>query len=121
VQCDWIRHSVEKPSSYKYSVDDKRRILDRLIWSSRSENFLATKHPNDKYFELESGEKLVPGMKALIDRSVDFGVNDIIIGMSHGRLNVMSNVVRKPIESIFTNSGVVLSPLMKAQGTSSTI
>merc|ERR1712000_453416 len=52
---------------------------------------------------LEGCETLVPGMKALIDRSVDYGVKDIVIGMPHrGRLNVLSNVVRKPNESIFS-------------------
>ena len=45
-------------------------------------------------------------MKALIDRSVDYGVKDIVIGMPHrGRLNVLSNVVRKPNESIFSEFG----------------
>ena len=102
-QCDWLRNRIEIPTPFKYSVDDKRRILDRLIWSSSFESFLATKYPNDKRFGLEGCETLVPGMKAMIDRSVDYGVKDIIIGMPHrGRLNVLSNVVRKPNESIFS-------------------
>ena len=105
-QCDWLRQRLEVPQPYKYSVDDKRRILDRLIWSSSFETFLATKYPNDKRFGLEGGESLIPGMKALIDRSVDYGVKDIVIGMPHrGRLNVLSNVVRKPNESIFSEFG----------------
>ncbi|RMD44758.1 hypothetical protein DV735_g302, partial [Chaetothyriales sp. CBS 134920] len=105
-QCDWIRNRVEIPTQYKYTTDDKRRILDRLIWSSSFESFLATKYPNDKRFGLEGCETLVPGMKALIDRSVDYGVRDIVIGMPHrGRLNILSNVVRKPNESIFSEFG----------------
>ncbi|KAK5116874.1 2-oxoglutarate dehydrogenase E1 component [Meristemomyces frigidus] len=105
-QCDWLRSRVEVPAAYRYSVDEKRRILDRLIWSSSFESFLATKYPNDKRFGLEGGESLIPGMKALIDRSVDYGVKDIVIGMPHrGRLNVLSNVVRKPNESIFSEFG----------------
>jgi 2-oxoglutarate dehydrogenase E1 component len=105
-QCDWLRERVEIPQPYKYSADEKRRILDRLIWSSSFESFLSTKYPNDKRFGLEGCETLVPGMKALIDRSVDYGVKDIVIGMPHrGRLNVLSNVVRKPNESIFSEFG----------------
>ncbi|KAL5346372.1 2-oxoglutarate dehydrogenase E1 component [Pseudogymnoascus australis] len=105
-QCDWLRERIEIPQPYKYSVDEKRRILDRLIWSSSFEAFSATKYPNDKRFGLEGCETLVPGMKALIDRSVDYGVKDIVIGMPHrGRLNVLSNVVRKPNESIFSEFG----------------
>ncbi|KAG8413707.1 2-oxoglutarate dehydrogenase E1 component [Metarhizium acridum] len=101
--CDWLRERLEVPQPFKYSIDEKRRVLDRLIWSSSFESFLATKYPNDKRFGLEGCETLVPGMKALIDRSVDYGVKDIVIGMPHrGRLNVLSNVVRKPNESIFS-------------------
>lgn len=64
-QCDWLRKRLEIPQPFKYSVDDKRRVLDRLIWSSSFEAFLATKYPNDKRFGLEGGETLVPGMKHL--------------------------------------------------------
>ncbi|TVY40350.1 2-oxoglutarate dehydrogenase, mitochondrial [Lachnellula occidentalis] len=105
-QCDWLRERVEVGQPFKYSIDEKRRILDRLIWSSSFESFSAVKYPNDKRFGLEGCETLVPGMKALIDRSVDYGVKDIVIGMPHrGRLNVLSNVVRKPNESIFSEFG----------------
>ncbi|EMF10576.1 2-oxoglutarate dehydrogenase E1 component mitochondrial precursor [Sphaerulina musiva SO2202] len=116
-QCDWLRERVEVPQPYKYSVDEKRRILDRLIWSSSFESFLATKYPNDKRFGLEGGESLIPGMKALIDRSVDYGVKDIVIGMPHrGRLNVLSNVVRKPNESIFSEFGGSAEPSDEGSG-----
>ncbi|MCJ1474249.1 2-oxoglutarate dehydrogenase E1 component [Lambiella insularis] len=115
--CDWIRDRVEIPHPFKYSVDEKRRILDRLIWSTSFEAFLATKYPNDKRFGLEGAETLVPGMKALIDRSVDYGVKDIVIGMPHrGRLNVLSNVVRKPNESIFSEFGGSAEPSDEGSG-----
>lgn len=117
VPCDWIRDRVEIPQPYKYSVDEKRRILDRLIWSSSFEAFLATKFPNDKRFGLEGCETLVPGMKALIDRSVDYGIKDIVIGMPHrGRLNVLSNVVRKPNESIFSEFSGTAEPSDEGSG-----
>ncbi|KAJ5606196.1 hypothetical protein N7510_008977 [Penicillium lagena] len=115
--CDWIRDRFEIPEPYHYSVDDKRRILDRLIWSSSFESFLATKFPNDKRFGLEGCETLVPGMKALIDRSVDYGIKDIVIGMPHrGRLNVLSNVVRKPNESIFSEFAGSTEPSDEGSG-----
>ncbi|KIV99389.1 oxoglutarate dehydrogenase (succinyl-transferring), E1 component [Verruconis gallopava] len=116
-QCDWIRERVEIPQPFKYSVDEKRRILDRLIWGTSFEAFLATKYPNDKRFGLEGGEALIPGMKALIDRSVDYGVKDIVIGMPHrGRLNVLSNVVRKPNESIFSEFSGTADPADEGSG-----
>ncbi|KAJ5899030.1 2-oxoglutarate dehydrogenase [Penicillium taxi] len=115
--CEWIRERFEVPEPYKYTVDEKRRILDRLIWSSSFESFLATKYPNDKRFGLEGCETLVPGMKALIDRSVDYGIKDIVIGMPHrGRLNVLSNVVRKPNESIFNEFAGSTEPSDEGSG-----
>jgi hypothetical protein len=42
-------------------------------------------------------------MKAVIDTAADLGVKNIVIGMPHrGRLNVLGNVVRKPLRQIFT-------------------
>ncbi|OXV12163.1 hypothetical protein Egran_00075 [Elaphomyces granulatus] len=117
VPCDWIRDRFEIPQPHKYSVDEKRRILDRLIWSSSFEVFLANKFPNDKRFGLEGCETLVPGMKALIDRSVDYGIKDIVIGMPHrGRLNILSNVVRKPNESIFSEFSGSAEPSDEGSG-----
>lgn len=102
-KCDWLRERIEIPTPYQYSSDEKRQILDRLIWSSSFESFLSTKFPNDKRFGLEGAESVVPGMKSLIDRAVETGIEDIVIGMAHrGRLNMLSNVVRKPNESIFS-------------------
>jgi len=76
-------------------------ILDRLIWSESFEKFIASKYPNEKRFGLEGCEALIPGMKALIDRSVDHGVKHVTLGMPHrGRLNVLANVIRKPVEAI---------------------
>ncbi|KAG1062024.1 hypothetical protein G6F42_027523 [Rhizopus arrhizus] len=56
-------------------------------------------------------------MKALIDRSVDLGVESIVIGMPHrGRLNVLSNVVRKPNESIFCEFSGSMEPSDEGSG-----
>lgn len=102
-KCDWLRERIQIPQPYKYTVDQKRQILDRLVWATSFESFLSTKFPNDKRFGLEGAEAVIPGVKSLIDRAVELGVEDVIIGMPHrGRLNMLSNVVRKPNESIFS-------------------
>ena len=42
-------------------------------------------------------------VQALIDRAADEGVRNVVIGMPHrGRLNILGNVVRKPLRQIFT-------------------
>ena len=47
-------------------------------------------------------------MKELIDCAVDRGVDNVVMGMPHrGRLNVLANVVRKPLEHIFNEFQVL--------------
>jgi 2-oxoglutarate dehydrogenase E1 component len=64
-RCDWIRQRVEVPRPYKYTIEEKTMILDRMIWSDSFERFVASKYPSEKRFGLEGGESLIPGMKAL--------------------------------------------------------
>lgn len=41
-------------------------------------------------------------MKAVVDNSTEYGVESFVMGMAHrGRLNVLANVCRKPLEQIF--------------------
>ncbi|KAF9032737.1 Transketolase, pyrimidine binding domain-containing protein [Panaeolus papilionaceus] len=100
-QCDWILERIEPPKPWNYAVNKKQMILDRLIWSESFENFIVSKYPNEKRFSLEGCEALIPGMKALINCSVNNGIKHITIGMPHrGHLNALANVIRKPIEAI---------------------
>ncbi|CAL9754312.1 unnamed protein product [Musa acuminata subsp. burmannicoides] len=102
-KCNWIRDKIETVKPREYSRERREVILDRLIWSTEFENFLATKWTAAKRFGLEGGETLIPGMKEMFDRAADQGVESIVIGMSHrGRLNVLGNVVRKPLRQIFS-------------------
>ncbi|TPX37437.1 oxoglutarate dehydrogenase (succinyl-transferring) [Synchytrium microbalum] len=102
-QCDWLRQRLEVPTPFEYTKAEKTVILDRLLWAHQFERFVAAKYPSEKRFGLEGCEALIPGMKSMIDNSVELGIETIVMGMPHrGRLNVLCNVVRKPLESIFT-------------------
>ncbi|KAK7482309.1 hypothetical protein BaRGS_00026437 [Batillaria attramentaria] len=100
-QTDWIRRRFETPGIMQFSNEEKRLIMARLIRSTRFEEFLARKWSSEKRFGLEGCEVLIPAMKTIIDSSSAIGVESFVIGMPHrGRLNVLANVCRKPLEKI---------------------
>jgi len=102
-QINWIRQKIETPGALTLQNDDKRRLLARLSRSIGFEAFLAKKWTAEKRFGLEGVEMLIPCMKQVIDRSTELGVESVVMGMPHrGRLNVLANVCRKPLEHILT-------------------
>lgn len=101
-QCNWIREKFETPGIMDLSKDQKRILLARVTRSTKFEEFLAKKWVSEKRFGLEGCEVLIPAMKSVIDRSSELGVESFVMGMPHrGRLNVLANVCRKPLEQIF--------------------
>ncbi|XP_074102450.1 oxoglutarate dehydrogenase Nc73EF isoform X5 [Cotesia typhae] len=102
-QCNWIRQKMETPGIMEITNDEKRLILARLTRATGFEAFLARKWSSEKRFGLEGCEILIPAMKQVIDKSTELGVESIVMGMPHrGRLNVLANVCRKPLNQIFT-------------------
>lgn len=82
--------------------EERLHLLDRLLWADGFSNFLQEKFNTMKRFGLEGCESFIPGMKSCMDALVQSGTDTVIIGMPHrGRLNVLANVVRKPVEIIF--------------------
>lgn len=99
----WFRDKYE--NSYKernFSLDKKKRILSKLNEAVAFENFLHTKYVGQKRFSLEGGESTIAALDAIINKSSDLGVEEVVIGMAHrGRLNVLANVLGKTYEYIF--------------------
>ncbi|KAJ5291319.1 Dehydrogenase E1 component [Penicillium angulare] len=100
---EWIRQRLETKGSYQISLEEKKRILDTLVSTTVFEEFLSAKFPNAKRFSIEGIENQVPALEAIIDASAENGVQDIVFPCCHrGKLNVLSNIGRKPNELIFS-------------------
>lgn len=85
------------------SLDEKKSILAKLNEAVVFENFLHTKFLGQKRFSLEGGETTIPALQTIINTSASMGVKEVVIGMAHrGRLNVLSNILGKTYEQIFT-------------------
>lgn len=102
-QCNWVRERVEDPSFWTYDKDKKMHVFERLCFADTFESFLAHKFNTTKRFGLDGGEAVVPALKCAIDRASELGAHSFIIGMPHrGRMNVLANVMRKPMDQIFS-------------------
>lgn len=100
-KCDWLRQEIEV-GGYEFSALDKKAILKEIAWAYLFEYFLNTKYPAQKRFGVDGIETMIVALKAMVNQGADLGVDDYIMGMPHrGRLNVLANVVRKPLSQIF--------------------
>jgi len=100
---NWIRERVETPRWLFYDKEKKQHIYERLCFADTFETFLAHKFNTTKRFGLDGGEAIVPALKDAIDRASELGAHSFVIGMPHrGRLNVLANVMRKPMPLIFS-------------------
>ncbi len=100
----WLQEKFESTRNRPdFSIKQKQRILQKLNQAAVFENFLHTKYVGQKRFSLQGGETLIPGLDAMIEKGAELGIEEFMIGMSHrGRLNVLSNILNKDYEEIFS-------------------
>ena len=101
---DWFKSKIEKEAlAFSPSYEEKKRVLSKLNQAVVFENFLHTKYLGQKRFSLEGGESTIPFLDAVINTAAQHGVEEVMIGMAHrGRLNVLSNIMGKTYEQIFS-------------------
>ena len=100
----WLMRRMEESENTTLPPHEERlRILEKLSAAELFERFLHTKFVGQKRFGLEGAEALIPLLDTIVEESPGHGVRELVIGMAHrGRLNVLSNIVGKSLESIFS-------------------
>ena len=98
----WIQEHVEtKPPSF--AKEQKDRILERLNAADAFEKVLATKYVGTKRFGIAGAESAIPILDEILSGAADEGLHGAVLGMAHrGRLNVLSNIMGKSYEAIFS-------------------
>ncbi|MGH3762403.1 multifunctional oxoglutarate decarboxylase/oxoglutarate dehydrogenase thiamine pyrophosphate-binding subunit/dihydrolipoyllysine-residue succinyltransferase subunit [Actinophytocola sp.] len=90
-----VRHEKPPQAVQKY-------ILSKLNAAEAFETFLQTKYVGQKRFSLEGGETVIALLDTVLDKAAEYELDEVVIGMPHrGRLNVLANIVGKPISQIF--------------------
>lgn len=99
----WLAQRMEPVRNHHpLPLRQKYRILMTLHMAELFEKFLHTKYVGQKRFSLEGGETLIPILDAIIEKGPSLGVKEFVIGMAHrGRLNVLANILGKPLHEIF--------------------
>jgi 2-oxoglutarate dehydrogenase E1 component len=99
----WLQQRAEETRTHgEFSHNKKLRIFALLLRATKFENFLHRKFVGQKRFSLEGGEAVIPLLDHIIENATQHAIKDVVIGMSHrGRLNVLFNIFRKPVENIF--------------------
>ena len=100
----WLQERMETiHNQTHFTARGKRAILDRLIETEGFERYLDKKFTGTKRFGLDGGESLVPAMEQIFKRGSQLGIEEVVLGMPHrGRLNVLTNVMGKPFQAVFS-------------------
>jgi len=98
----WLIQQIENQDILKPWEDEEMRRWQRdLICAEEFENFVHSRFTGQKRFSLEGAEVLIPALRYLFTQAGRRNIKDIVIGMTHrGRLNVLTNAMRKPVTEI---------------------
>jgi 2-oxoglutarate dehydrogenase E1 component len=101
---EWLEGQME-PTGNRWELDAATRVraLNRLIEAEEFEHFLQNRFVGHKRFSMEGSESAMTILDETLERASDTGVEEAVIGMSHrGRINVLANIVGKPLAQIFS-------------------
>jgi 2-oxoglutarate dehydrogenase E1 component len=100
----WLQQQMETQTGiWPSTKEQKLRILEDLLRGEEFEHFLDRRFIGQKRFSLEGAETAIALLSDVASRAADNGVEEIVIGMAHrGRLNVLANIIGKPLGQIFS-------------------
>ncbi|HYA16027.1 MAG TPA: multifunctional oxoglutarate decarboxylase/oxoglutarate dehydrogenase thiamine pyrophosphate-binding subunit/dihydrolipoyllysine-residue succinyltransferase subunit [Bryobacteraceae bacterium] len=111
----WVMEHMEAPAK-KIGPEERLRILEYLLKAEEFERFLDRRFIGQKRFSLEGAESTIAVIAGLTNLAADNGGEEVVIGMAHrGRLNVLANIVGKPLGQIFSEFEGNIDPA-SAQG-----
>ena len=117
----WIQRRLEESEGHhRFSPEQRKRILERIIAANALEEYLHRKYVGQKRFSLEGGESLIPLLDEIVQAGGEAGVREAVIGMAHrGRLNVLINIIGKLPEELFDEFEGIQSRVPDAETTNS--
>lgn len=100
----WLTQIVETgPLHRSLSKKEQTNLLKSLTEVEGFEQFLHKTFVGQKRFSIEGVDMLVPMLNEVVYEGVDDEARNVLIGMAHrGRLSVLTHVLNKPYNKIFS-------------------
>ena len=94
-----IEARVHQPAP---TAAEQKELLRWLLEPETFEKFLHKRYVGQKRFSIEGGEASIMALQVLLEALPGHGVKELVMGMSHrGRLSVLANFLKKPLEMLF--------------------
>jgi 2-oxoglutarate dehydrogenase E1 component len=99
----WLSNRMESSRNVtEFPIEQKKEIFMHLRNAIGFEKFIHKRFTGQKRFSLEGAEALIPALIGVVEWGSQLDIQEFMIGMAHrGRLNVLANVLQKPVENIF--------------------
>jgi 2-oxoglutarate dehydrogenase E1 component len=100
---NWLLERIEN-RVFEPEPPEQEQIsaLRWLLEAETFERFLHRRYVGQKRFSVEGGESLLVALETIFESLPGLGAKEIVMGMAHrGRLSVLANFLRKPLETIF--------------------
>ncbi len=100
----WLQEQMEPTRNHwPLPPETRLRALRTVTQAEAFERLLHTRYIGHKRFSLEGAEALIPALDHLFELAAGDSIPEAVIGMAHrGRLNVLSNIVGKTMNEIFS-------------------
>ncbi len=106
---EWLQKRIESCRSRRgFTVDEQHQLYRTLTRTVLLEKLLHTRFVGQKRFSIEGVDTVVPALDAILQQGSNMGMQEFVIGMPHrGRLNILANILQKPLRDIFAEFGDV--------------
>ncbi len=100
---EWLEEAAEGEAYKVCAASSKSQsILQAILKVELFEAFLDQKFRGQKRFSIEGLSVVVPALLELLELSAQESIQKVFIAASHrGRLNILANVLNKPLDRIF--------------------
>ncbi|MFA7330777.1 MAG: 2-oxoglutarate dehydrogenase E1 component [Candidatus Delongbacteria bacterium] len=99
----WLQERMERTRNQRaWTPEERRQVYRMLTRTVLLEKLMHTRFVGQKRFSIEGVDAVIPALDAVLGLGAGLGIREFVIGMPHrGRLNVLANVLGKPLRQLF--------------------